>query len=351
MTIDAGIRRNRVLKLIINTYITSGNPVSSRTICAHSMLGLCPASIRNIMADLEEQDLITHLHTSAGRIPTDKGYRFYVDNFLSNVQLSVQDQLEIADEYIKKQLVLEEIIAKTSQILSDFTHCAGVISLPLIKRGCFKVIRFIDLGTKKVCITLITDLGITKSLVVCMDIEVSGEVLKKVENFMNSQLKDVPLVQIKTKLRKMMIGETHSLFYIFKQALELIDLSALVKRDLQVYFEGISNILSFSEFTNSEMMCEFVKIMDEKSDFIKLMQDVIDNDQAGTTKVKVLIGNEKPEEIMEDCTVILSTYKVNSRCIGALGVIGPRRMNYARSIATVEYVADHLSDLLDKFSF
>jgi len=349
MLVDIEARREKVLKIIVNVHINSGVPVSSRMISSHSRIGLCPASVRNVMADLEERGLITHLHTSAGRIPTDKGYRFYVDKLLEHNGLTRQEQAEITKELLCRQVALEEIIHKTSHILSDFTQYAAVVTHPEIKRSCFRRIQFTRLGQKKIFVTLITNTGIVKNVIVCLDSKIEPERLKKIENFMNIQLENIQLSQIKTKLRRMMIQERNSLFCILKQAMEFIDLVSFVEGNDDFYFEGISNMLSFPEFENLEMMRAFVRDLDKRKILAELIQDVIDG-ELDEKKIRVFIGRENPRSFMNDCAMVLSCYKVNDQTIGVLGIIGPKRMHYGRSIAIVRYVSDLLSDMLTRFT-
>lgn len=347
--IDIETRRKKVLGLLINTYIKSGEPVSSRAIWTQYSLGLCSASIRNVMADLEEIGLITHLHTSAGRIPTDKGYRYYVDKLLEHIGLTPQEEIGINKEYIARQLALEELIGKTSKVLSDFTHYAGVVSLPIMKRSFLKRIQFTLLGQKKICVILITNAGVVRSSVLQLDSDIDATRLERIEKFLNSQLEATPLSQVKSKLRRMMIQERHTFFFILKQAVELIDLSLLVDEKINLFFEGLSNILEFPEFKNSEKAYSFIKALDEKKTLMELIQEVIDED-LDENKVKVLIGQENPRGFMNEFSVVLGDYKIDNQIVGALGVIGPKRMNYGKVIATVRYVSKVLSEMLTQFS-
>lgn len=348
MRVDVEERREKVLRIIVNNYVTTGNPVSSRTICTKHRLKLCPASIRNVMADLEELGYITHLHTSAGRIPTDKGYRFYVDKLLNNAGLTPQEQSIINKEYIAKQLAFEEVMRKTSKVLSDFTHYAGIVSYPEIKRTCFKHIQFSLLNNKKVCLTLITDTGITKTAVVHFDFKIDQEKLSKIQDFMNMQLENVPLKLVKTKLHQMMIEERNSFFSILKQAIDLIDLSALIDEKMNFYLEGLSNVLDLPEFEDLENLRSIMRLIDEQIPLASLVQGIIDAEDENN-RVRVFIGKENPYNYMSDCTIVLGTYQVDKRRIGGLGIIGPKRMDYGKAIATVQYVSDMLSEILNQF--
>ncbi len=349
MRVDVEARREKILRIVINTYITSGNPVSSRTICSRSRLGLCPASVRNVLADLEELGLITHLHTSAGRVPTDKGYRFYVDRLLEYAGLTSQEQVTINKEYIPRHLALEEVIRNTSCVLSDFTRYAAVVSHPELKRSKFKRIHFTMLDQQKICVTLIANTGMTKSAVVHFDFTIDQEKLQRIENFMNTELENVPLTQVKTMLGRMMIEERNAFFYVLKQAIDLIDLSSLIEEKTRFYFEGISNILNFPEFADSVMVRTLVRVLDEKIALVELVQEVMD---AGLDdkKVRVFIGEEGRHEFMHDCALVLSGYRVDNQTVGGLGVIGPKRMDYGKTIAAVQYVSMMLSSILSRVS-
>ncbi|MBI4846264.1 MAG: heat-inducible transcription repressor HrcA [Candidatus Omnitrophica bacterium] len=345
MKVDVEARREKILRIVINTYVSTGNPVSSRTVCTKHKLGLCPASVRNVMSDLEEQGLITHLHTSAGRIPTDKGYRFFVDKLLEYSGLTVQEQNSISNEFAARQQIVEELIRKTSRILSEFTHCAGVVSQPQINRSRFKRMQFTPLSQKKICVTLITNTGLTKNSVIKLDAKIDAERLKRIQNFMNEQFEGELLIQVKTRLRRMMIEERDAFFHILKQAVDLIDLSALIDEKMRFYLEGLSNILELPEFEDLHMMRALMKFFEEKLSLEALVKQVIDDD-SGQNKVRVFIGEENEEFSMSDCALILTKYNVDAEPVGVVGIIGSKRMDYGKSIATVQYVADVISEVL-----
>ena len=348
MRLDVEQRREKILRIIINNYITNGSPVSSRSICKKYKIGLCPASVRNIMAELEDRELITHLHTSAGRIPTDKGYRYYVDKLVQSEGLTSDEQLNINKEYLEKQIVFEEIVRKTSKVLSDFTHYVGVVTQPEIEKTCFKRIQFTSLSQKKVCVTLITNTGITRTSVVSFDFKIDQEKMKKIQNFMNAQLENIPLRSVKTKLRKMMIQERNSFFHILKQSIEMIDSCSILDEKMRFYLEGLSNFLNYPEFDNSDMIRSLIKLLDEKVTLTSLVREVM-QDEGPNRKIRVFIGQENQHNFMNDCTIILGTYEIDNQVIGGLGIIGPKRMDYGKAIATVEYVSEMLSEALNQF--
>ncbi len=348
MRIDVEQRREKILRIIINNYITSGSPVSSRSICKKYKIGLCPASVRNVMADLEERGLITHLHTSAGRIPTDKGYRYYVDKLVQTAGLTPEEQSNISREYLEKQLAFEEVMKKTSKVLSDFTNYAGVVSQPEIKKTCFKRIQFTLLNQKKVCVTLITNTGIARTSVVNFDFNIDQERIKKIQSFMNAQLENIPLVNVKIELRRMMIQERNSFFHVLKQSMELIDSSSIIDEKMCFYLEGLSNFLNRPECDNSGIVRSLIKLLDEKVSLISLVREVM-QDESGSRKVRVFIGKENPHNFMNNCAIVLGTYEIDGQIIGGLGIIGPKRMDYGKAIATVEYVSEMLSETLNQF--
>jgi len=349
MKVDIEARREKILRIVINTYITSGNPVSSRTICSQYRLGLCTASIRNVLADLEELGLITHLHTSAGRVPTDKGYRFYVDRLLEHNGLTREEQGTISKEYLFRQLELEEVVRKTSRILSDFTRYTALVSHPELKRSRFKRIYFTVLDAQKICATLIANTGMTKSTVIQFDFKIDSDQLQRIENFMNTELENIPLTQLKPTLRRMMIEERNSFFHVLKQAIDLIDVSALVNENMRFYLEGISNILRFPEFEDSDIIRSLMHVLEEKMALSELVQDMLDQEPAAKN-VRVFIGGESSSAFLNDCALVLGGYTVDNQIVGGLGIIGPKRMDYGKTIATVQYVSETLSNILSRFS-
>jgi len=348
MKIDVEARREKILRIIINTFIATGSPISSRAICNKYKVGLCPASVRNVMADLEEKGYITHLHTSAGRIPTDQGYRFYVDKLLKNTALTSQERTTLTKEFVHHHKLVEDVIGKTSRILSDFTHYAGLVSGPQIRRTKFKHVQFLHLEPKKACVTLVTNTGMIKSAIIRVDSRIDQDKLTRIQNFLNEQLADTPLHQIKSKLRRMMIQERNSFFHVLKQAMELIEESAIVDEKMRFHLDGLSNVLNFPEFENLEIIRELMHGLDEKKVLKSLIEEIIDEDNE--KQVRVFIGKENPGNFSNDCTIILASYKINNQKIGGLGIIGPKRMDYAKAIATVQYVSDGLSEMLTKLS-
>ena len=349
MKVDVEQRRETILRIVINNYISTGSPVSSRTICNKYKIGLCPASVRNVLADLEEQGFITHLHTSAGRIPTDKGYRYYVDNLVKYSGITPQEQVQIDKEYLSNHFAQEQLMRNTSKLLSNLTNYAAVVSRPEIKRTAFKHIQFTLLDPKKICVTLIANTGMVKSSVVRLDIKADKEKLQKIQDLMNVQLEDIPLSHIKMKLRKMMIQEKNAFFQILQQAINIVDLSSIIDDDMRFYFEGISKVLDFPNFENSEIARSLIRALDEKITLSDMVHDLII--QAPIQKrPRVFIGRENPDALGKDCSIIMSSYNIDDKTVGGLGIIGPKRMDYGKAIAIVQYVSDMLSEELNRFS-
>jgi len=349
LKVDVEQRRETILRIVINNYISTGSPVSSRTICNKYKIALCPASVRNVLADLEEQGMITHLHTSAGRIPTDKGYRYYVDRLIKYSGLTPQEQGFINNEYLSKHIALEEVMSKTSKLLSSMTSYAAVVSQPEINRTAFKHIQFTLLDSKKVCVTLIANTGMTKSTVVQFDSQIDKQQLVRIQNFMNEQLEDVPLSHVKTKLRRMMIQQRDSFFQVLQQAIDLVDLSSIIDESKRFYLEGISNILDFPDFEDSGMIRSLIRVLDQKIRLADMLNDII-SETDSAKKIRVFIGQENPYDMGNNCTIIMSSYALDDKTVGGLGIIGPKRMDYGKAIALVRYVSEMLSEALNRYS-
>ncbi len=346
MRVNMEARREKILQLVINAYVTTGRPVGSRVICNRYKLDLCPASVRNVMSDLEEQGFITHTHTSAGRVPTDKGYRFYVDKLLHSAGLTGQEQNFLNGEF-NRYRALEEIIGKTSRVLSDFTCYTGLISQPEMKKSRFKRVQLGRIKPDCICVTLVTECGLTKSSVVNLKSSIDDNRLMQIENFLNSELEGMDMLHLRSRLRELMIQERNSFFYNLEQALELIDRSAVLEELPRFYFEGLSNILNLPEFRNSQTLLSLVRTLERESDLNTLVKELVDHEDE---RVRVLIGGEGGHEFMKDYAMVLSCYSVDNCTLGVLGIIGPKRMDYGRAIATVRYVSTLLNRILTELS-
>lgn len=338
---DLESRRNKILDLIIDSYINTGIPISSRIICHKFRLGLSPATIRNVMADLEEMGFITHPYTSAGRMPTEKGYRFYVDTLMQARQLTMNEKNRIQSEFETLNKELEEIVSKASKILSLVSSQAGMVLFPRLRESAFWHIELVSIEPKKVLVVLMTKGGITKNLLLDFLGEITPEELNKIARFLNGEFGNVSLSQIKHEISKRLLQERDSFFYILEQTGVIID--QLIKNiDVaKLHFEGAFHLLEQPEFSNTHKAKCILRVLEDRDFILNILQG--DLEQTG---IKIRIGTENGCEELKDCALVTSNYKIKDNICGILGIIGPTRMEYSRMVSLVDYMSDVLTRLL-----
>ncbi|MFH1776868.1 MAG: heat-inducible transcriptional repressor HrcA [Candidatus Omnitrophota bacterium] len=339
--VDNEQRQRRILGFIVTSYISLGNPVSSRTICRRYRLGLCPATIRNVMADLEEMGLITHPYTSAGRIPTDKGYRFYIDALRQELMPTQEEKDYVVKEFRKIEKELENLLVKTGKLLADMTKYTSMISPPQIEHSRLKRIDLILLDNEKVVVVVVSNAGVVKHTIVKLKIKIEETELRQLVSFLNAELCGVELEKVRRMLMQKFIGERGELAQLIKKGIELISLSTLISTNRHLYMEGTRYLFEQPEFLDVEKTKRLMEIFDTKQQLLEIMQR-----GAGEIGVKVYIGRENKYEEVKDCTTIIASYRVRDNSVGAVGIIGPKRMDYAKVIPVVEYVAQTFGEIL-----
>ena len=340
--IDVEQRRKKILCAIVDTYIETAVPVGSRAISQRFRWAVSPATIRNVMADLEEIDLITHPHTSAGRIPTDKGYRFYVDSLLEPRQLTKQEEAMITNLLEEKCEDLDFLMQASSRGISIITNVAGIVLTPRLKRSVFKHIEFIPIDGSRVLAVLITRSGIVRNSMLDMEEGIARSELFRITEFLNQELDGMFLGEIKNHLTRRLLQQRDSFYTFFKKAAAMLSTPGLLGMEDRMYFEGAISLMSYPEFKDISKARLFLKLFEEKKDLLDLF-----NSDMETEGVKVHIGKENTSNAIQGCTVISCNYKIKQRTIGVLGAIGPTRMEYGRVIAAVRYLSEVLGRVLE----
>lgn len=332
---------------IVHSHVLTAEPVGSRTISKNYDLGLSPATIRNTMADLEEMGLLTHPHTSAGRIPTDQGYRFYVDNLVNIPPLS-RDETEHIDQGLRENLnEFAQIMGTTSKMLSEVSKQAGLVFLPKLSVSLFKHIEFIRMRANQALAIFVTESGLVHNKIIELEEDFSQDKLVRISHYLNHQFAGMTLQEIRHKVQEMMRKEKEEYDNLFKKAIQLsqITFSEQTGTEGEIYLGGTVNILEQPEFaTNIEKMKAIFKAFEEKSNLIKLLDKCMEEEG-----IRILIGSESMVEEMQDCSLVTHSYKYGNKIVGALGIIGPKRMEYPRIIAIVDYTAKAVSRLLSSY--
>jgi len=221
---DINTRKDKILGLIIDTYITTAEPIASRAISKKLRMSLSPATVRNVMSDLEEQGLIMHPHTSAGRIPTDRGYRHYIDK-LMHASLLTEDEKKVIDKEFKtKTNELNALLDKTSHILSSITSQAGLVLFPLLQKSPFKHVELIRLKPKELLVVLLTSSGVTKDFTISLGEDISAQDISRIANFINKYMGKSSLSEIRKEISQRLIAERDSFFYVLEKAKAIIDI-------------------------------------------------------------------------------------------------------------------------------
>jgi heat-inducible transcriptional repressor len=335
-------RDKDILKAVVQSYISTAEPVGSRTVTRRFDFGLCSATIRNIMADLEEKGYLSQPHTSAGRVPTDKGYRFYVDTLIEVEKERYTDS--IIDELNSRLGVrsdLKDLMEETSRMLSYMSHHLGVVLVPRWGETIYKKIEFIKLKGKKVLVIFITEEGIVQNRVIESEEDLAQRDLVRIAEFLNRKLKGLPLKEVKKRISEEMDEEKARYDRIIEKALSLYRLIIGMERVGDLYIGGMAGVFDLPDFSDVSSIKRLFKAIEDKQTLIKLLDRALDSEG-----LQVYIGSESHCHEMWDCSIITSTYKERERIIGTLGVIGPRRMNYREVISIVDYTARYLSRVL-----
>jgi heat-inducible transcriptional repressor len=335
-------RMRKVLESVIEDYILTAEPVGSRTISKKSDLSLSPATIRNVMADLEEIGLLSHPHTSAGRIPTERGLRFYVDFILRIQGLSDEQQVEIRSKYLGPQAEVADLFRETSKILSTSSHHLGVVWAPRMSADVLQHIEFVKLKKYLVLAILVSTTGHVHNRIIEVEEDFSQSDLDHLSDCLNGFLAGLTLHQVREKLLEQMRLEKNAYDRLLEQALKLGEKAFSSLDETDVFIEGRTNIINEPEFGSVSRMVDLFRTFEEKATLVKLLDKCME-----PKGVQIAIGSESQVQEMETCSLVTSTYSYRGEVLGALGVIGPRRMNYSKVIPLVDYTAKLLTEILE----
>jgi heat-inducible transcriptional repressor len=335
-------RMRKVLGAVVEGYIQTAEPVGSKVIAGNLDFNLSPATIRNIMSDLEELGLLYQPHTSAGRIPTEKGFRFYVDYLLNVHELGEDERQEIRSKYLGYRTEVEDLFRGASRILSSSSHYLGVVWAPKMSLAILQHIEFVRLKRHLVMAILVSPTGIVYHRVVEVEEDFSQSDLDHLSDYMNSFLTGLTLQQASERLIDQMMVEKSIYDRLFDQALRLAQKALSPSVETDVFIEGRTNIIHEPEFGKISIMTDLFRAFEEKALLIRLLEKCMD-----PNGVHIAIGSESEVQEMETCSLVTSTYSYKGEVLGALGVIGPRRMNYSKVIPLVDYTAKLLTEILD----
>ena len=342
MAINLDNRTHRVLMAIIEDYIQMGEPVGSRTISKKHGIDVSPATIRNIMADLEDVGLLVQPHTSAGRIPTENAFRFYVDH-LVRVKDTLLDTRNFEANINSTGMEIKGIVREVSRVLSNISHCTSLVRSPRFAETVFKYINFIKLSENRILAILVSKSGMVHNKLIIGDEELDTDKLIWMSNYLNDLLNNLTLMEVRRKIIKEMEDERTWYNELLFKALSMSRVLIEDEVEEELVIEGSSYILDYPEFTDVEKMKKIFQAFENKGLLLKLLDKV-----SRAEGIKVFIGSESNIQDMVDCTLIASPYKRDGRIVGSVGVIGPTRMDYARVIPVVDFTAQLIGSILDE---
>jgi len=347
-------RGQAVLSAIIKEHLVTGEPVGSRTISdrfAHAA-GWSAATIRNVMGQLEEAGLVEQPHTSAGRVPTDRGYRFYVDHMLGEAQLSKTD-LATINSFLKNLQsesggAPDRLLEKVSHVLSALSENVGIVISPSLADNRLQHIEFLHLADNRILVVMVSAPNIVHNKIIRVDENLSQEDLEQTARYLNVEFSGKSLMAIRAEIVEMMRAEKALYDRLLRNAILLCNssLEGEEATTAEVYVDGASNILARPDFADAEKMRELFRTFEEKSRLVKILSECVSRDQSAPGEVRVIIGREHAAPSMQDCALITAPYWLGSEVTGTLGVVGPIRIEYARMMAVVNYMARHIEHLL-----
>lgn len=342
-------RAQRLLKVLVEAYIRDGQPVGSRTLSRESGLTVSSATVRNVMADLEALGFVTSPHTSAGRVPTDKGYRFFVDTLLKLRGGAAPD--EDVTTLLRQRLAEHAgdsklLVSSASQVLSAITRLAGVVTVPRATHAAVTQIEFVALSENRVLAILVTNGREVQNRILQLERRFGPDELKRAANFLNEQFRGRELTDVRQRLLSE-LQETRAhmnqlMLDAIAMAQQMFEAGRPQPSAVEVVIAGETNLMGFQELSNVEKLRRLFEAFNEKRDILHLLDQCLHAD-----RVQIFIGQESGYQILDDCSVVTAPYTVDNEVVGVLGVIGPTRMAYERVIPIVDLTARLLGAVLN----
>ena len=335
-------RKIKILQAVIRNYLETGEPVGSRTISKYTDLNLSSATIRNEMADLEEMGYIIQPHTSAGRIPSDKGYRLYVDTMMEERVREVDEKMELVIEKADK---LDHVLKQAARLLASNTQYAAMVTSPSYNRNKLKFIQLSRIDEFQLLAVTVLEGNIIRNKVIPVDEELSDENLLKLNILLNSSLAGMSMEDINLGMITMMKEKAGIHSDIIAGVVDAVAEAIRQDEDLEIYTSGANNIFKYPELADNQKASEIINMFEEKESLSELVKDAREDGE--NTGIRIYIGNETPVRSMQDCSVVTATYELDEGMQGTIGIIGPKRMDYDHVVGTLKSLMEQL-DLLYK---
>ena len=332
-------RKMKILQAIIHNYLETGEPVGSRTISKYTDLHLSSATIRNEMADLEELGYILQPHTSAGRIPSDKGYRLYVDNMMQEKEREVE---EIKGMLLEKEDKMEQLLKRVARLLAMNTNYATMISAPQTRKNKLKFIQLSRMDAKQLLAVIVIEGNVIKNNM----LQMKEETILKLNILLNTHLNGLSAEEINLGMISAMKRQAGIHSDIVSEVIDAVADAIKADEDLEIYTSGTNNIFRYPELADHQKASELINTFEEKQMLTELVRETLEDEN--NTGIQVYIGEETPIKTMKDCSIVTATYELEEGMRGTIGIIGPTRMDYDRVVDTLKTLMHQLDTLYKK---
>ncbi len=336
-------RKMKILQAIVRNYLETGEPVGSRTVSKYTDLQLSSATIRNEMADLEEMGYIEQPHTSAGRVPTDSGYRLYVDTMLKEKEREVED---LREQLLEKEDKMDHLLKRVARVLATNTNYATMISAPNYRGNKLKFIQLSRVDYNQILAVIVGEGNIIKNHILHVESGLSDEELLKLNMLLNTNLNGLAIEQINLRLITILKQQAGEHSEIVGEVLEAVADAIETDEDLEIYTSGTHNIFKYPELAGGDGASGIITAFEEKQQLSRLVTQTLADEN--NTGIQVYIGEEAPLPNMQDCSVVTATYELGDGMRGTIGIVGPKRMDYDKVVATLKGMMSELDHMYHK---
>ena len=336
-------RKIKIMQAIIRNYLETGEPVGSSTMSKYTDLNLSSATIRNEMADLEEMGYILQPHTSAGRIPSDKGYRLYVDTMMEKKDKELEELKEVI---LEKEDKMDNLLKQVAKLLAVNTNYASMISAPAVHKNKIKFLQLSRVDKNQLLAVIVMEGNMIKNDILPVAEELDDETLLKLNILLNTHLSGLAPEEINLPMITRMKQQAGIHSTIVGDMVDALAEGIKEEKDLEIYTSGANNIFRYPELADQQKASELINTFEEKDKLTELVQDSLS--EGNETGIQVYIGNETQIQSMQDCSVVTATYELGEGMRGTIGIIGPKRMDYDKVIGTLKTITHQLDELYNK---
>ena len=341
--VELSERKHTILRAIIQNYLETGEPVGSRTLSKSTDLKLSSATIRNEMADLEDLGYIFQPHTSAGRIPSDKGYRLYVDMLMQDKE---QELEELKSVMLEKTDRVEKVLKQAAKVLAANTNYATLVSSPVNRRNTLKFIQLSQVDARQIVAVIVMSGNVIKNKIIDVEEPLSNENLLKLNMLLNTTLNGMSIEEINLGLIARLKEQAGIHSSVISNVLDAVADAIQVEEDMQIYTSGATNIFKYPELSDNQSAQEIINAFEEKQQLTELVTQTLAKED--NTGIQVYIGDETPVQTMKDCSVVTATYELGDGMKGTIGIIGPKRMDYEHVLKSMKRLQSELDQMFHK---